>query len=341
MVQVVSAVEENDWNDFLYSCEAATIYHTPEWKMFLERTFAYEPHYLFALNETGKIIALLPLFSIKSKITGNRLCSVPFSHLCGYIGDNRAFDTVMNRALSLYEQLGPDYLEIRSTVAERGFTIENKFNTYILELSPTPEKTWKKLNSNAKRNIKKAAKMGVSAEVTKDIKDLRTFYELNCMNKRDLGVPCHPWPFFINLFDILGDYAHLYVAKHDGKIVGGGIMLCYKNTVLYAYGASSPENLKYYPYYSYIWKCIEDFCRNGYLVFDFGRSDTGNAGLIEFKKRWGTAEKKLYYSFCPGSPRSIGHNRKDLKLRLAARAINTMPMIIYKKLSDITFQHFG
>lgn len=341
MVQVVSAVEENQWNDFLNNCEAATIYHTPEWKLFLVKTFAYEPHYLFALNETGKVKAMLPLFSIKSKITGSRLCSVPFSHLCGYIGDDSAFDTIMDEAVSLYKHLSLDYLEIRSAADASGFTTENKFNTYLLELSPGPETIWKKLNSNAKRNIKKAANMGVSAEATKNPEALRRFYELNCINKKGIGVPCHPWEFFANLIDILKDYVHLYVAKHDSKIIGGGIMLCYKNTALYAYGASSPENLKYYPYFSFIWKCIEDFCRAGYHIFDFGRADSENAGLIEFKKRWGTAEKKLYYSCYPGSPQSIGHDRGDFKLRLAARAINTMPICIYKKLSDITFRHFG
>jgi CelD/BcsL family acetyltransferase involved in cellulose biosynthesis len=341
MIQIVDAVGENEWKDFLSNCEAAAIYHTPEWKKFLEKTFSYEPHYIFALNETGRIIAMLPFFSVKSKLTGSRLCSVPFSHICGYIGDDSAFDTVMNEALSLYKFLSLDYLEIRSAVDADGFAAENKFHTYILELSPTPEAVWKKFNSNAKRNIKKAANIGVSVEATKNMDDLRRFYELNCINKRDIGVPCHPWGFFENLFDILNDYVHLYVSKHDNKTIGGGIMLCYKDTALYAYGASRPEFLKYYPYYAYIWRCIEDFCHGGYKVLDFGRSDSENAGLIEFKKRWGTAEKRLDYSYYPGIPQSIGHNRDSVKFRLAARAINCMPVSIYKKLSDITFQHFG
>lgn len=341
MIQVVSAVEENEWNDFLSQCKAAAIYHTPEWKIFLEKTFSYEPHYLFALNETGKIIAMLPLFSIKSKLTGSRLCSVPFSHICGYIGSNSAFDTVMDEALSLYKYLRLDYLEIRSAVAVDGLTAENKFNTYLLELTPNHEATWKKLNSNAKRNIKKAANMGVSVETTKSLEDLKEFYELNCINKRGIGVPCHPWVFFKNLFEILNDYVHLYVSKHDDKIIGGGVMICYKDTAIYSYGASRPEYLKYYPYYAYIWRCVEDFCRGGYKIFDFGRADSESAGLIEFKKRWGTEEKRLYYSYYPGIPQSIGHNRDSLKFRLAARAVNGMPISFYKKLSDITFKHFG
>ena len=83
MTEIVTNVNEEQWSSFVHRCSSASIYHTPEWKNFLEKTFGYEPHYLFAKDENDNIAGLLPLFDVKSKLTGNRLCSVPFSHMCG------------------------------------------------------------------------------------------------------------------------------------------------------------------------------------------------------------------------------------------------------------------
>jgi len=43
---------------------------------------------------------------------------------------------------------------------------------------------------------KKSGKLGVSVASSTDIEDLKEFYELNCITKQSLGVPCHPWEFF-------------------------------------------------------------------------------------------------------------------------------------------------
>jgi hypothetical protein len=309
----------------------------------LEQTFGYEPYYCFVLNENGKIIGLLPLFRVESKLTGNRLCSAPFSHICGYIGEKDAFNAVISKVYSFYRYLKLDYMEIREAINEGDFQVKSTFFTYILELSPRPEVVWNKLKQNAKRNITKASKMGVRAELSSSIDSLRKFYELNCFNKKMLGVPGHPWKFFENLFHLLNKYIHLYISKQDGEIIGGGMMITFKDTVLYAYGASNPDYLKYYPYYAFIWKCIEDICQREYLYLDFGRVDGNNKGLIDFKKKWGTIEKPLYYSFYPkGSENlSIGQKRNSFKYRLASKVMGGMPMVIYKRLSDISFRHLG
>lgn len=341
MTQVVEAVKEDQWTEFLNKCEAATIYHTPAWKKLLEATFNYEPHYLFVLNGSGRITGLLPLFRVNSKITGNRLCSVPFSHNCGFVGEKEALAAVLDKVFTLYRRLNVDYIEIRESITTHDFNTSNTFCDHILELSPDPETVWKKLKGAVRNKIRKAYKRGVSVEVTRSPGDLRKFYELNCLNKRRIGVPAHPWRFLENIFTLLKDYTSLYVSKYDGRIIGGGILICYKSNALYAYGCAHPEYLKLYPYYAYLWKCIEDSCLGGYQHYDLGRSEYSNSGLINFKKRWGVTEKPLYYSYYPQNPRSLVRDRDSFKFRLATGIIGRMPISIYKKLSDITYGHFG
>ncbi|RJQ27856.1 MAG: GNAT family N-acetyltransferase [Peptococcaceae bacterium] len=342
MIQIVDEVKEDDWREFLASCDGATIYHTPEWKEFLQNTFGYESCYLFAKDEFEKISGLLPLFYVKSKLTGKRLCSVPFSHLCSPIGSRNDVNLLIRRAISLFEDLKINYLEIRDQINIDGFECQSFFSTYILELSSDIKETWEKLDSKkVKRAIRKSQREGVSVSITKNIEDLKKFYELNCMTKRAIGVPCHPWIFFKNLFSLLDDFVSLYVAKYDNNIIAGGMMECFKNTMLYGYAAADPRYLRKHPYEALIWKGIEEACSNGYRYFDFGRASHDNVGLIVFKKKWGTIEKKLYYSHYPRNPMLLTENRDNFKYKAGTKVIKNMPMPLYKKFSELVFGSFG
>ncbi|RPJ50748.1 MAG: peptidoglycan bridge formation glycyltransferase FemA/FemB family protein [Alphaproteobacteria bacterium] len=342
MVDIVKNVKENEWKSFLNNRDEATIYHTPEWKQFLEKTFGYKPEYFFAKDESGNMVGLLPLFYIKSKLTGNRLCSVPFSHICGPIGTKDISIELLEEAINLFKKSNLNSLEIREPIDDERFVNLNSFSTYVLELSSKPDDVWAKLNKGSvKRAIKKAEKSGVTVEKTRDLDDLKEFYEINATAKRELGVPCHPWNFFKNIFDILGNNASLYASKYNDEIIGGGIMTYFKNTVIYGYGASDSNYLNLYPSNAFLWKSIEDACVKGYNIYDFGRASYSNTGLIDFKKRWGTIETKLYYSNYPTKSNSLSENRESAKYKLASRIIRKIPLTMYKQFSDIVFQHFG
>ena len=342
MISITAKVKEKEWKEFLDKSESATIYHTPEWKKVLEESFGYKPFYLFTKDESDEITGMLPLLYIKSKLTGNRLCSVPFSHLCGPIGDETAVNLLISEGTNLYETLNVNHLEIRDYVDFDDFQHQNAFSTYILELSLNIEEVWKKLDKGSVRwAIKKSRKKGVVVNEIKNIGDLKEFYELNCMTKREIGVPGHPWKFFKNLFTFLDNHVSLYVARYNDEIIGGGIIEYFKDTVIYGYGAANPRYLKLHPYNAFIWKCIEDACLKGYKYYDFGRTSYDNVGLINFKKRWGTVEKKLYYSYYPKNPESLTENRENLKYKLGTKIIRRMPMSIYKKFSDMVFESFG
>ena len=342
MVEIVSHIPENEWKRFLDGCSDATLYHTPEWKKFLEKTFDYEPHYLFATDESGQMTGMLPLFHVKSRLTGNRLCSVPFSHKCGFLGDDAAFSTLIDEAVALITRLNIEKIEIRSAVNNPRFQDGNAFCTHILELFQSPEITWKQLDKGSVRwAVKKAEKLGVSVLSSTNIEDLKEFYELNCITKQNLGVPCHPWEFFKNLFSLLDGYVKIYLSKLRGEIIAGGVMEYYKDNVLYGYGAADPDHIDVHPYNAFIWKSIEDACVSGCRTYDFGRTSYDNVGLIQFKKRWGTQEIKLHYSYYPASGRSIITDRNSSLYRLGNSVIRKMPLSAYKVFSNNNFKRFG
>ena len=341
MTEVTTSVNEKEWRYFLDSCNDASIFHTPEWKLFLEKTFSYEPHYLFSKDDNGNINGLLPLFYVKSRLTGNRLCSVPFSHICGPIGNKKVFSSLTDEAINTFDDSKARYIEIRDYVQPNKFDNHNSFSDYILDVSGSIDDLWMNLSRDVRKNIAKSKKKGVSVRATQDREDLKQFYELNCITKRRIGVPCHPWKFFKNMFDIFRENVSLYVVEYNGEIIAGGVRDFYKDTVTAKYSAANRKFSKLHVYNALNWKCIEDACNNKYKYYDMGRVSYDNKGLMFFKSRWGTTEIKLYYTFYPKNPMSLAENRDNLKYRLGTKVIRKMPLSIYQKFSNRLFGSFG
>ncbi len=338
-MEIVNRVSKDNWEEFLDKRHDARLVHTPEWKVFLENTFNYESRYLFAIDESDQVIGMLPLFEVALLSGGCRLCASPFASECSFIGDQGLLDEIVVHARKLSMNL--KYLEIRSPIDNSGFNMSNSFSTYILQLSSNADEVWSRLSKNVKRSISNSQKRGVKVIQSRNVEDVRNFYELNCINKREIGVPCHPWSFFKNMFEIISKYSLLYLSLYNNEPIAGGIVNFYKNSVNYGYGAGDPSHLKLSPYYAFIWTSIMDAGKNKFDYYDFGRVSYDNVGLADFKKRWGTDEKKLYYSFYPMNPRPITENRDNVKFKLANKMIHAMPMPIYKGFSERVFGYFG
>jgi CelD/BcsL family acetyltransferase involved in cellulose biosynthesis len=340
-MEITKTANEDEWNELLARSDNATIYHTPEWKQFLEKTFNYKPRYLFAKDDVGDLVGMLPLFEVRSKLTGNRLSSVPFSHSCGIIGQDDVLKSLVDEAMLDFESIDAKYFEIREGNISDKFDVQNSYSTYILDVSKPIDELWTNLSSNARRATRKSDKIGLASHKTNSHDDLKTFYNLNSMTKKELGVPCHPWKFFKNLFDILDDKVSLYVVKYNGDVIAGGIREYYKDTIVAGYAASDPKYKNLNPYNSLNWQSIQDASNSGYKYYDLGRVSYQNEGLLFFKSRWGTVEKKLYYSYYPKNPKSVTDKRSGSLYKVATTGIKNMSMSAYKQFSKYAFSHFG
>ena len=339
MIVGLERMAESKWSDYLTGCPEATIYHTPEWMHFLSKTFDYEPEHIFLLNETGDIDGILPLMRVESWLTKNRMETMPFSHICGMLGNSNA---LISEIVSKFSLQNIKYIQINAEVNHSDFVQESTFCTHVLSLLKSKEEIWKGMDKGSTRwAVNKSKKEGVVVEETTDESDLQSFYDLNCLTKKELGVPCHPYIFFKNMMDILKNHVHLYVSRYKGEVIGGGIMLEYNGQVVYGYGAADPTHLKQYPYNAFVWKSIEDAVERCCNSYDFGRTSHENIGLIQFKQHWGTERKELIYSYYPENPSSISSNRDGGLYLLANKGIQHMPTGLYKMMSNNVFRHFG
>jgi len=340
-IELNPAVSAQEWHTYVENHPDGSLYHLPEWQEVLVDSFHHNPFYLFARNEEDKLCGILPLFQIKSALTGNRLVSLPFSHACGPIADSKEIlAQLVLRAEDLCQELKCRYLELRMMrPAPLSLKVSEYFSTFVLELTE-PEMVWTQLHQKGVRwAIGKARKNGVTVRVDNALNAMKNFDHLNKQTKRNLGVPAHPSRFLRNINHKLARFTKLYLAEFEDKTVAGIVTLSFKDTVYYAYGASHNDYLKYYPNDLLVWQAIEESCNQGYRYFDFGKTAPDNEGLVRFKKHWGTKQRALYYYYHPGIPNLISSNRSGQRYKFITCLWRRLPLFLSHTLSLIAFKH--
>lgn len=156
----------------------------------------------------------------------------------------------------------------------------------------TPELVLKGMNQLWRRNIKKAAKMGVEVRTgTRDeLADFHRIYletaERDHFTGRSLG-------YFETMWDALNaeepDRMKLYLAHHEGDLVAATTMVRVGRHSWYSYGASTNAKREVRGSNAVQWEMIQDALAAGCSVYDLRGitegvgADDPEIGLIQFK----------------------------------------------------------
>lgn len=127
---------------------------------------------------------------------------------------------------------------------------------------------------------------------------MTTFYRLHTLTRRRLGVPVQPRRFFDLLRDRLIAAGHGFVvtASLDGEALAAGVYLVNGGTIVAKYQASDPDRRDTGASHLMHWQVMVNACRQGYRLYDLGRTDHGADGLRTFKTRMGAVESPLVYT---------------------------------------------
>ncbi len=181
----------------------------------------------------------------------------------------------------------------------------------------------KGMNQQWRRNIKKAAKLGVVVSTSStdeggptdgsretggrggpSAEDLAAFHALYAHTaERDHFTP-RSLGYFQTMFDALGaeepDRIRLYLAHHEGDLVASTIWIRVGTHSWYSYGASSTEKREVRGSNAIQWQMIRDAMAAGAHVYDLRgitdtlASDDSHVGLIQFKV--GTGGEAVEYA---------------------------------------------
>ena len=283
------------WDEFVLRQDNSTIFHLSYWRTIIENTYNYKAYYLYS-EKNDEIKGILPLFSIKSKLFGNKMISMPFAW-CGGACSNSDFVTrkLIEEATEIARDLDSDYLELRNLSPDPNALANNtSFVTSILKLKPDPNEFYKLLPKGKREDIRRAKKRGNFVAVWND--DIKNFYRVYAQIMKDLGTPLHSIKFFTNILEAFPNNSKILSVQRDGELIGSYLLLNYKDTMIAHTGGSISTYKSYYPGDFCFWTAIEYACRNGFEYFDFARSTMGSSSHI-FKQKYNSNTVQIYYQY--------------------------------------------
>lgn len=206
-----------------------------------------------------------------------------------------------------------------STFKNSGWMYQPYLN-YQLECI-TEEEIWSKLNSNRKRQIKKAIKCGVVSREAQSKGEVEAYYiVLNNLYKNKIRKPLPKKDFFIELFN--RQLAKFFLIHYRNKIIGGIVCPVLSKKAIYEfyvcgldheYKEGSPSVMATY-------SAIQYACLNGINYFDFmgaGKPDD-DYGVRDFKAKFGgnMVEYGRFIKILDSTLYNLGSNVMKAKSRI-------------------------
>lgn len=298
----LAEIGEENWNS-LVSRLNGTVYHHSAWHRAIELTYGIKPEYIIKKDANGEITAAIPVARLEWKLGARRLVSYPFSDVCGPI--YRRMEDAEN-IVSALGGAGKNGIrtELRSDVRLKAgaFSVYGGYAGFSLRTDRDEDEIVSGFHRDCvRRKIKRAFQAGLKAREGSSQRDLRKFYGLHIRSRKRQGAPVQPFSFFRNLWkELYGrGMASLIIVEKGGVALSGVVLLQFGDTAYYKFGASDERHFGSGASQLALWTAIKKSSHDGRSVFDFGRTFTGNKGLMDFKSRWGAETYPLYYMYGP------------------------------------------
>ncbi|MCP3932550.1 MAG: peptidoglycan bridge formation glycyltransferase FemA/FemB family protein [Bacteroidetes bacterium] len=341
-IQIINPITFQDWNKLLLTADNPSFFHTSQWASVLSESYNYEPLY-FSVIEKGKLTALLPVMGINSILTGKRGVSLPFTDECPPIArDSEQFHEIFNKVIQHGKKEGWKHIELRG--GDQYFPDNNPSNSFLthdLDLSCSEKELFNSFRSSTKRNIKKAIKENVIVSIFDSIDAVKSFFRLNCITRKDHGLPPQPYSFFKNMARhvMAARNGIVVLASHSNKIIAGAVYFFFGEKAMYKYGASDKTYQNLRANNLVMWEAIRWLAEKGYKSLSFGRTEPGHHGLNQFKTGWGTKKGILNYYKYDLKRDSIV--TEPTQIKSSYNIFNKMPLPLLKLTGRILYRHVG
>jgi CelD/BcsL family acetyltransferase involved in cellulose biosynthesis len=272
---------------------AATFYHSRVWLESLAATFPRMEFRCLVSYSGDDVAGFLPYFIVK-RGPFRAAWSLPF----GTYGGPAALDRTSALALvdAYARTVSPTGVAEAGWVAFDGSTdikpgsgwARQALQTHLIDLAGGFDSLWQHtIERQRQKRTRRAERMGVKVRRSNSSRDLRNYYEIYSDRIDQWGSSIrYPENLFAMLLERGGDSVRLYVAEHEGRVVGGHFNFYYKRTVTAWMGVTTRESNPLQAGTLLYVRCLRDACDEGFELYNLGGS-LSKRSLIEFKESLG------------------------------------------------------
>ena len=320
--------EKTAWNQYVESNPAASLYHRAEWKNLIENVFEHECYFFYASNNE-KIVGVLPLVRLNSKLFGDFMVSMPYFNSGGAIANSLSVEKkLMSAANDFAKSIGTSHIEYRDDI-KRDLPARTEKVNMILSLTDSETKLWDSFPSKLRSQIKRAQRENTQVKIGGK-ECLNNFYAVFAQNMRDLGTPVYSKSFFKNILLTFPENSAIVVIYLNNKPVAAAFLLGQKGMLEIPW-ASTLKSVNHLSINMLLyWVVLKFAITKQYHYFDFGRSSK-DAGTYRFKQQWGAQPKQLYWHYWLSDNIEMPQlNPNNPKFNLAIRIWKKIPVFITK-----------
>ncbi|MDJ0911044.1 MAG: FemAB family PEP-CTERM system-associated protein [Woeseiaceae bacterium] len=293
-VRELTSADEDRWDAFVESSPAGTFFHLSGWQHIVRDSLGHPTWYLYCERD-GDILGVLPLAQVKSFLFGNALISLPFLVYGGVVSsDPEAEALLIEAACEKARELRVDHLELRNRKPSgRDWATKSQYVSFSKAIDPDPEKNLMAIPRKQRAMVRKGIKAGLVAERDEDA---RRLYDALLPCKRNLGTPFFNRRYLQSIVDEFGERVEITTITRNGDTVCSVMSFRFRNEVLPYYGGGGDAARIYKGNDFMYWAVMEQACKDGVEIFDYGRSMV-DTGAYRFKKHWGFEPRPLSYEF--------------------------------------------
>lgn len=320
------------WDEYLATNPAACFYHLFGWRRIVRESLGLDPIYLIA-SSGGKVVGVLPLVYLESRLFGRILCSMPFLNYGGPCASTeRALRQLTSAAMERAGQMGVDYLELRCAGALPVDLVAATHKVSMtIALNADPDVLWNGFKSKHRTNVRRAAQEGLTVQ-SGGMELLEEFYSVLENSWHHLGTPLYRRDFFESVVTAFPASTRIFLCRHGSRVVNVAFNGLYGGTVEGMWAGALPAARELNANYVLYWEMIRDSCQRGYRQFHLGRS-TADSGSEWFKGRWNAEARPLHWYFHrPGGGPMPALNVDNPRYRLAIAAWRRMPLWFVRRL---------
>lgn len=272
------------------SCPEATFYQSRAWIESLIEIFPRMKFRCLVARDGGSVAGFFPYFLIRR---GPLLTawSMPFGTYGGPVAKDDNSDRELRRAYaSVLSRAG---VVTAGWIDFHGRNVGSDWDsvstsTHLIDLSCGFDGLWTgTIERQRQKRFRRAGRSGVSVRRADSADDLRRYYEIYRGRLKDWGEKTlYPMTLFAELLERGGDSVRLYVAEHEGRVVGGHFNFYWKNMVTAWNGVTTPDSNHLQPGTMLYIECLKSACDEGFELYNLGGS-LGKQSLIDFKESLG------------------------------------------------------
>lgn len=337
-VRIANEKELEMWDTIVDSCAMGTVFHKLDWLRAGEKHTKSSLYPLIGY-EGREVVSLFPVFYkrrafIKMAFSPPPKCAIPYmGPIFRYLSSRQSsieklHNNIIDKALHfLVDDLNSDYVSIKTPkhmLDVRAFlwgSLKARPNyTYTIPIERSTTSLFEGLSSVTRTRIRRAQKEERFQIRKGDVTDFKTLIRMTIDRYQEQGKVFGPSSeYLMKIFESFPDNIDVVKLVYDGEIIGGLILLKYREVVAHWLAGTTPRKKIRGANELLHWWVIENYKEKGYKYYELMGANTKH--LCSFKSK-----------FNPGIDIYFNMTKRNFRSKIAESIHNRLSKVKHNRM---------